>query len=320
MRSTILCAVVFFAATSSRLKADDPAAAALPYAVPSAGRTSEASSYGASSSSIASPRNFKSAEALINCPPSPTTDESERVKAALAKLDALQREIDKLRQELTQRETTQQQLSISLKCIEINLTKRDDFGFDYVGMKKLDGPSWSMLEQTYAGVLEALLQNDIAKVVAEPTIIAKIGREASFMSGGEIPVPASSGQVEYKPYGTRVKLLGIVTPEKRIRLELRMENTDIDGSEMIVDGKRYPGLRRRIVDTGVEIAPGETLVLHGPAETRQQEITRDDGKTEKSTVRIEQLWLVKASFCDPVDTHDVITRSAKAKPRTKAAR
>jgi hypothetical protein len=297
MRSTILCAVVFFAATSSRLKADDPAAAALPYAVPSAGRTSEASSYGASSSSIASPRNFNAAEALINCPPSPTTEKSERVKATLAELDALQREIDKLRQELTQREKPNRQILVSLKCIEVNLTKQADFGFDHAANKRVDGVNWATLDKGNTDYINALLEHDIAKVVAEPTMIVNIGREASFISGGEIPVPGDSGRIEYKPYGTRVKLLGLVTSQDRIRLELRMENAEIDSlTETTIDGKKYPGIRRRTIDTGVEYTPGETYVLRGVTENRMQETVHDDKGATQSSAQIEHVWIIKADF------------------------
>jgi len=96
----------------------------------------------------------------------------------------------------------------------VTTTGNDTFSFGVV-----DGSS------SFFGVLEALRQDNLAKVLAEPTLVTVSGRPAFFNVGGEIPVlvPQSLGSVsiEYKKYGTQLDFVPIVLGNGHIRLEVR---------------------------------------------------------------------------------------------------
>lgn len=125
----------------------------------------------------------------------------------------------------------------------------------------------------FFGVLEALRQDNLMKVLAEPTLVTVSGRPAFFQVGGEFPiiVPQSLGTVsiEYKRYGTQVDFVPIVLGNGRIRLEVRPRVSEIDTSRsVVINSTTVPGLRVREVDTGVEMQAGQTLAIAGLVETR----------------------------------------------------
>ena len=126
----------------------------------------------------------------------------------------------------------------------------------------------------FFGVLEALRQDDLMKVLAEPTLVAVSGRPAYFQVGGEFPilVPQSLGTVsiEYKSYGTQVDFVPIVLGNGRIRLEVRPRVSEIDNTRSVTvpGAEPVPGLRVREVDTGVEMMAGQTLAIAGLVQSR----------------------------------------------------
>lgn len=130
---------------------------------------------------------------------------------------------------------------------------------------------------TFLGVVRALRQNNLVKVLANPTITAVDGRPASFNAGGEIPivVPAGLGQVaiQYREYGTRVDMVAKVRGEGRIWLEVRPYVSEIDPTRSVtLQGISVPGLRSRFLETGVELQAGQTLALGGLLQMRTESI------------------------------------------------
>jgi len=116
----------------------------------------------------------------------------------------------------------------------------------------------------FFGFVEALRQNNLAKLLSEPTITTMSGRPASFLSGGEVPIQVASGlgttSIEFKEFGTRVDVVPIVLGNGNIRLEVRPLVSEVDSS-LAVDGT--PGFRTRWVDTAVEMKAGQTFALAG---------------------------------------------------------
>jgi pilus assembly protein CpaC len=116
-------------------------------------------------------------------------------------------------------------------------------------------------------------------VLAEPNLVTVSGRPAQFLSGGEFPilVPQSLGTVsiEYKKFGTQVDFVPIVLRDGHIRLEVRPQVSEIDPARSVtVGGLTVPGLRKREVDTGVELRAGQTLAIAGLVQTRTESETR----------------------------------------------
>jgi pilus assembly protein CpaC len=121
---------------------------------------------------------------------------------------------------------------------------------------------------TFFGFIEALRQEQLAKILAEPNLVTVSGRPAYFNEGGEIPiiVPQSLGTVstQYRPYGTQVDFVPIVLGNGAIRLEVRPRISQLDYTHSVtLNGSTVPALVVREVDTGVEMRAGQTLAIAG---------------------------------------------------------
>jgi pilus assembly protein CpaC len=127
----------------------------------------------------------------------------------------------------------------------------------------------------FYGFLEALRQNDLAKLVAEPTLTTLNGRPASFNVGGEVPilVPQSLGTVtiQYREFGTQVDFVPIVLGNGMVRLEVRPQITELDQSLSVnLNGTNIPGFRQRRADVGAEMRAGQTLAIAGLVYSRTE--------------------------------------------------
>jgi pilus assembly protein CpaC len=125
---------------------------------------------------------------------------------------------------------------------------------------------------TFDYFIAALRENDLLRILAEPNLIAMSGQEASFLAGGEFPVPVpQSGTgntvtitIEYKEFGVRLKFTPVVLGDGRIRLKLSPEVSDLDFSTAVnFSGFVVPGLTTRRVSSVVELADGESLSIAG---------------------------------------------------------
>ncbi|EAQ76932.1 putative outer membrane channel for pilus assembly CpaC [Blastopirellula marina DSM 3645] len=127
----------------------------------------------------------------------------------------------------------------------------------------------------FFGFLDALRQNNVAKLSAEPTLTTISGRPASFLSGGEVPIQVASGlgttSIEYKQYGTRVDFVPIVLGNGNLKLEVRPEVSEPDYS-VAINGT--PGFRLRWVDTAVEMKAGQSFALAGLIQEKIETETR----------------------------------------------
>ncbi len=117
-------------------------------------------------------------------------------------------------------------------------------------------------------MIRAMQQTGALKALAEPNLIAMNGQEASFLAGGEFPVPiiqgGSSGQatvsIIFKEYGVRLNFKPTIIDEDHIRLELEPEVSTLDFANGVrFDGFLIPGLRTRRAKTGVELRDGQIL-------------------------------------------------------------
>lgn len=124
------------------------------------------------------------------------------------------------------------------------------------------------------GNLKALEQAGLSRVLAEPTLVAISGESASFLAGGELPIPinsctAGSGgasvclpTVLFKQYGVALNFTPIVLSAGRISLRVSTEVSEVD-RENIDPVTRTPGFRTRKQATTVELPSGATMVTAG---------------------------------------------------------
>jgi pilus assembly protein CpaC len=123
-------------------------------------------------------------------------------------------------------------------------------------------------------LLRALRSNSVLNILAEPNLMAMSGHRASFLAGGQfpVPVPQSTGgvtnsvTVEFKDFGVRLDFIPYVQDDETIRLHVAPEVSSIDfaiGTTLVVGGDPVPGVNTRRSETTVELRQGQTLAIAG---------------------------------------------------------
>jgi pilus assembly protein CpaC len=116
--------------------------------------------------------------------------------------------------------------------------------------------------------LSLLESNNLARVLAQPTLVALSGQSASFLAGGEIPIPVPQSlgttTIAYKQYGIGLTVTPTVLGPQRISLKVAPEASQLDFANAItIDGVSVPALTTRRADTTVELGDGESFVIGG---------------------------------------------------------
>jgi pilus assembly protein CpaC len=120
--------------------------------------------------------------------------------------------------------------------------------------------------------LNALRQNNLLRVLAEPNLVAMSGQEASFLAGGEYPIPVTQGggdggtaiTIEYREFGVRLRFVPVVLGDGRIRLKVAPEVSDLDFTTAVrINGFVVPGLTSRKMETSIELGEGQTFAIAG---------------------------------------------------------
>lgn len=137
------------------------------------------------------------------------------------------------------------------------------------------GDSFRALGLDIDAYLNALENKGFAKTLAEPTLIALSGEKASFLAGGEFPVPvvqsggggddgAGRVTVEFKPFGVSLSFTPTVLGDNTINLVVEPEVSAIDPAASIqLNGISIPGLQTRRASTTLELRDGESFAIAG---------------------------------------------------------
>jgi pilus assembly protein CpaC len=121
------------------------------------------------------------------------------------------------------------------------------------------------------GAMVRLLQNKgVFQNLAEPNLVTESGKEASFLAGGEIPVPVAQGtggnvaiSVQWKEFGIRLSFTPTVNDD-RVHLKVKPEVSTLDFANAItLQGFRIPALSTRRADTEIELRNGQTFAIAG---------------------------------------------------------
>jgi pilus assembly protein CpaC len=120
----------------------------------------------------------------------------------------------------------------------------------------------------FSAVLNILEQSGLAKMLAEPTLVALSGQEAKFLVGGEFPIPMSSSlgaiSVLWKKFGIILNFTPTVIADGALHLKLSTEVSDIDPSRSVtIGGISIPGLTSRQSETTVRMADGQSFAIAG---------------------------------------------------------
>jgi pilus assembly protein CpaC len=126
--------------------------------------------------------------------------------------------------------------------------------------------------------LRALQTQGALRALAEPNLIAMNGQQASFLAGGEIPIPIIQGgsnssavTILFKEYGVRLNFKPTILDEQHIRLELEPEVSSLDfGNAITFAGFVIPALRVRRAKTGIELQDGQSFGIAGLLDNNEQ--------------------------------------------------
>jgi pilus assembly protein CpaC len=124
-------------------------------------------------------------------------------------------------------------------------------------------------------VIRALRQTGYFQSLAEPNLIAYNGREASFLAGGEFPVPFASGaagaiSIIFREFGVRLNFTPTIAGDL-IRLHVRPEVSSLDFNNGIqLEGFRIPALTVRRAETEVELRDGQSFAIAGLIDNESQ--------------------------------------------------
>jgi len=232
-------------------------------------------------------------------------------------------------------------VAIQVKIYEVSRTKLRRLGIDwsYFGsdgglvssfadvIQAVSGNQVTAVGDTFsAGVIgnnssfnafiDALEEHNLAKLLDEPTLVAKNGRPAEFLSGGEVPFAVSAGlgttTIEFRPFGTKLDVVPIVLGRGRLNLEVRAEVSEIDNTISTIAG--IPGFRVRRVNTAIDMAVGHTLALAGDYREELETIKSGAPKlmdhpfwgaafrrTEEEKTETELVFLITPRFIDAVE-------------------
>jgi pilus assembly protein CpaC len=123
-------------------------------------------------------------------------------------------------------------------------------------------------DTTWTGFIDALKENGLIKILAEPTLVTLNGQEAKFLAGGEFPIPVPQDfnvvTIEFKPFGVGLSFTPTVLSNNKISMRVAPEVSELDFSiAVVLQGFVVPGLTTRRAATVIELADGQSFAIAG---------------------------------------------------------
>ncbi|MBO9576656.1 MAG: type II and III secretion system protein family protein [Sphingobium sp.] len=142
------------------------------------------------------------------------------------------------------------------------------FKFNYPTSGTTLGGAGRLFGMDWIGTLNLAENQGLATTLANPNLTALSGETASFLAGGEIPIPIATtlGQVsiEYKQYGVSLAFTPTVLADGRITMRVRPEVSQLDDSAGVkLNGFSVPGIATRRTETTVELGSGQSFMIGG---------------------------------------------------------
>jgi pilus assembly protein CpaC len=121
---------------------------------------------------------------------------------------------------------------------------------------------------TWTGLIDALKEDGLLKILAEPTLIALSGQTADFLAGGEFPIPVPQERgtitIDYKKFGVGLNFTPTVLSEDVISIKVQPEVSRLDFTTAVqFSGFVVPGITVRRTSTTIELADGQSFAIAG---------------------------------------------------------
>lgn len=221
------------------------------------------------------------------------------------------------------------QVNVKLSVVEVTKTFSDNVGIDW---GTISGSGGNITPGTFrfvkfnadtlSSLVHAISNDSVARVLAEPNLSVLSGESAEFLVGGEVPVVTSSANgsnVQYKDFGIKLNVGAKVSSNKRIRVTLGEEVSNVDSTYSTNAGDSFPAFQTRRAKTTVELADGESFLLGGLiSNNEREELSRlpfigdvpilgalfRNAKTESS--RGELVVVATVNLVKPVTMRDIV--------------
>jgi pilus assembly protein CpaC len=130
------------------------------------------------------------------------------------------------------------------------------------------GLAGKLLGLNLSGAIDLAQTDGLATILAEPNLTALSGETASFLAGGEFPIPVSQSlgavTIEYKQYGVGLAFTPIVLADGRISMRIRPEVSELsDAGSVTLNNFKVPALTTRRAETTVELGSGQSMMIAG---------------------------------------------------------
>jgi pilus assembly protein CpaC len=134
--------------------------------------------------------------------------------------------------------------------------------YDSLGLGYQSGPA------SVSTLIDALQTEGLVTILAEPNLTTTSGEPASFLAGGEFPVPVAQSlqevTIEWKRFGVSIEFTPTVLDAHRINIKVRPEVSELSATGSVtLDGITVPALAVRRADTTVELASGQSFAIAG---------------------------------------------------------
>jgi pilus assembly protein CpaC len=131
-------------------------------------------------------------------------------------------------------------------------------------------------ELNLGAFIRALQSEGVLQILAEPNLVTTSGKEASFLVGGEFPIPvlqagASAGAItiQFREFGIRLTFNPTVTANNTIKMHVKPEVSTVDlANALTVSGFLVPALATRRMETNIELGEGQSFVIGGLIDDR----------------------------------------------------
>ncbi|HEX6533498.1 MAG TPA: pilus assembly protein N-terminal domain-containing protein [Gemmatimonadaceae bacterium] len=167
---------------------------------------------------------------------------------------------------------------------------KDDNAFDKTSGNLIipgEGQFLSILTDFDTQKLLAFIQTEQtkgnARLLAEPNLLAANKEEATFLAGGELPIPVVTNAgatgapqvgIQYKEFGVRLRFTAEVISDSLIKLSVRPEVSSLDyGNAILISGFRIPAFRTRRVESTIDVRRDESLIISGMFDEERQRVS-----------------------------------------------
>ena len=199
---------------------------------------------------------------------------------------------------IIQNESARHQVMIQVRFAEVSKTLLKELGVDFIikalnlgdqdvnagsFFGKVSNPNDPLIlgntvdfflalpQENLTAIIKALEENNCLTILAKPNVSAISGAEASFLAGGEFPIPIVSGAggmqtvtIQFKEYGIGLKFLPTVLDEDIVNMQITTIVSNLDFENGIsLSGYRIPALNTRKTETTVELKIGQYLAIGG---------------------------------------------------------